>query len=166
MKNEKLKSTIVARMNNIDLVVIEDGEKYVAIEPICKLLGIAPQEELESMKKDLALNAEIRLVSYTDQVGKLVEMEVISYKYVLGWLYGLNVDAQFKDTQLECYSAFWNHITEYTAFLKEKEKLISEKLAVVELKELDFQNAKDMLLEAKADLSMARNLTFYKHLEG
>lgn len=146
------------------MVVIEDGEKYVAIEPICKLLGIAPQEELESMKKDLTLNAEIRLVSFTDQVGKHVEIDVISYKYVFGWLYGLSIDAQYKDAQLECYTVLWNHITEYTAFLKEKEKLISEKLSEVELKELDFQNAKDLLLEAKADLSMARNLTYNKQI--
>ncbi len=164
MKKEKLKSTIVARMNNIDLVVIEDGEKYVAITPICKVLGIVPHKELEKMKKDLALNDELRLVSITSPVGKLVEMDVISYKYVFAWLYGLNVDAQYKATQLECHSVLWNYITEYTAFLKMKGELIAEKLAAVEHLDLQFQQAKLQLIEAKEELQAARNLTYNKHL--
>ncbi len=164
MQKEKLKSTIVARMNNIDLVVIEDGEKYVAIEPICKVLGIVPHKELEKMKKDLALNDELRLVSITNPVGKLVEMDVISYKYVFAWLYGLNVDAQDKATQLECYSVLWNYITEYTAFLKMKGELIAEKLVAIEHLDLQFQQAKLQLLEAKEELQAARNLTYNKHL--
>jgi hypothetical protein len=35
------KITTVARINQVDILVIEDGDKLVAVKPICEAVGIA-----------------------------------------------------------------------------------------------------------------------------
>jgi len=42
MKNVNEKSTVstVAKVNNTEIVIIENGEKRVAIKPICDALGV------------------------------------------------------------------------------------------------------------------------------
>ena len=38
--NEKSTQSTVAKINNVEIIIIENGEKRVAVKPICQALGI------------------------------------------------------------------------------------------------------------------------------
>lgn len=49
---QKATSTVVAKINNVDILVLNDPEQPVPIKPICDLFGIAIQGQIEKIKND------------------------------------------------------------------------------------------------------------------
>ena len=169
MKNLNEKSTIstVARINNTEIVIIENGEKRVPIKPICEILGVDFSAQLQRIKNDEILGSTVGLSTTVGSDKKTREMQTIPFRFVFGWLFTINpknVSPEAKEKvvkfKLECYNALYNHFTGYAEYVEQKQKLIEERLMIVETINADFHDAKNRLFDAKAELKRARELTF------
>ena len=49
--------TTVAKVNNVEILIIEGDEKRVAVKPICDALGIASNKQIERIKEDPILSS-------------------------------------------------------------------------------------------------------------
>jgi hypothetical protein len=170
MKNSKESVTTtltVAKINNTEIVIIENGEKRVAIKPLCEILGVDFSAQLQRIKSDEILGSTVGLSTTVGADGKEREMQTIPFKFVFGWLFTINpknVAPEAKDAvvkfKLECYNALYNHFTSYAEFVEQRQRLIDEHLTIVEAINLDFHEAKNRLTDAKAELNRVRKITF------
>jgi hypothetical protein len=168
MSNLKEATTnTVAKINNTEIVVIENGEKRVAIKPICEALGIAFEPQFTKLKNDPLLNSVVMLSVTTGADGKRYEMTTIPFKYVFGWLFRIdsrNVKPEAKEAveryQLECYDALYNHFTRQSEFLKARQYSIDEQIEIVDQLRSEFKNAERAMFEARNELNRRRGITF------
>ena len=161
------RTTTVARINQVDIVLIENGEKRIAIRPICDALGISIQAQLDKLKEDPILGSTVMLNLTVGADGKQREMQTIPLKYVFGWLFRIdsrNVKEESRETvlkyQIECYDALYNHFTRYSEFVELKQKKIEEQLQIEDVAKTNFNSAKSILYEAQTHLKSLRKLTF------
>ena len=169
MENLKEKSTqiAVAKINNVEIVIVEDGEKRVPIKPICEILGVDFSSQLQRIKNDEILGSVVGLSPTTGADKKQYEMQTIPFRFVFGWLFTINpknVSPEAKENvikfKLECYNALYNHFTGYADYVEKKQLLVEQHLANVEAINADFNQAKHKLQEAKDELKKVRELTF------
>lgn len=168
MENLKEKTTTtVAKINNVEIIVIENGEKRVAVKPICDALGVSIQGQLEKLKNDPILGSTVKLSFMVGADGREREMQTIPFKFVFGWLFRIDsrnvkVDARplVEKYQLECYEALYSHFTGYADFIEQKEALIEQQLQRVEEARINFKNTKSVLDDANTTLKAIRQLTF------
>lgn len=164
--NEATKTT-VAKVNNYEIVVIENGEKYVPIRPICQALGIDFSVQLKKLKDHPIFKSVVVMNTTTGSDKKQYEMATIAFRFVFGWLGQIDsrkVKEEARETliryQLECYNALYNHFTGYAEFIEQKEQLIEQQLQLVENARSQFKNTKSVLDEANGTLNAIRKLTF------
>jgi len=168
MENENEKSTqVVAKINNTEIVLVENGEKRVAIKPICQALGVDFSAQLQRIKNDEILGSTVVLNPTVGSDKKQREMQTIPFKFVFGWLFTINpknVAPEAKEAvvkfKLECYNALYNHFTGYADYVEQKQRLIEQHLTLVESINADFNEAKNRLADAKKELKQVRELTF------
>jgi len=170
MKNVNEKgatTTTVAKINNVEIVLVENGEKMIAVKPICEALGISHKPQIERLNSDPILSSVVTLSMTTGADGKQYEMVTIPFRYVFGWLFRIdsrNVKEEAKETvlkyQIECYDALYNHFTSYADFVEQKQSFIEEKLKAYEVAKANFNNANKLMKEVERELKMARELTF------
>lgn len=167
MLNQKeATQTTVAKINNYEIVVIENGEKRIPVRPICDALGVSYQGQIDKIKTDEILGSTLMLSLTVGADEKSREMQTIPFKFVFGWLFTINpknVAPEAKDAvvkfKLECYNALYNHFTKYAEFIEQKDSLLEEQLQVVEQAKADFRNTKSILDDANAQLNVIRKLT-------
>ena len=164
-KNE-VTTTTVAKINNVDIVVIENGIKIIPIKPICEALGIDFSSQLQKLKDDPILCLTMGLNTTVGADGKSREMATIPFKYVFGWLFRIdsrNVKEEAREAvlryQVECYDALYNHFTQHSEFFEWQNMLIEEQLLIVEQRQRLFAESKTILTEAKDELNRRRKLT-------
>lgn len=123
------KTAVVAKINNIEIVIIQNGEDMVPIKPICEALGIASNGQMERIKDDDILASVSKLVLSTGKDGKEYEMFSIPFKFIFGWLFTIDparVKPEAKDAvvkyKLACYDALFEHFVGAKNFLELKEK--------------------------------------------
>lgn len=163
-------SRVVARVNNVEIVVVENGDKYVAIKPVCDALGVDFQKQLERIKDDEILGQLYTIRYMVGADGKAREMGVLPFKYIFGWLFSINTKKVAPEAResvirykLECYDALYNHFTRYAEYVEFRNEKIEEQLVIVEAINLNFRQTKDQLLEAKEELNRRRRLTFQEY---
>ncbi|WP_319502572.1 phage antirepressor N-terminal domain-containing protein [uncultured Draconibacterium sp.] len=169
MKNlkETATATTVAKVNNTEILVVENGEKRIAIKPICEALGISHKPQIERLKNDPLIGSTVTLSMTVGADEKQREMVTIPFKFVFGWLFRIdsrNVKSEAKQAveryQLECYNALFNHFNGYAEYVEQKQQLIEQQLEVVEEAKSNFKNTKSTLDDANAQLKRIRQLTF------
>lgn len=156
----------IAKINNVRIVVIDNGEKLVPIKPICEALGIAYEPQYQKLKDDEFLNSVITLSVTTGSDKKQYEMVCLPYRFVFGWLFtinpkNVNTDAKEGVTRyrIECYEALFRHFTDQEEFLRQKQELIEAHLERVESIRQNFKETRAALTQATDDLNAARTLT-------
>lgn len=172
MKNEKeATQTTVAKINNVEILVIENGEKRVAVKPICEALGIAFEPQFSRLKTDPLISSTVMLSVTVGADEKQREMVTIPFKYVFGWLFRIdsrNVKPEAKEAveryQLECYDALYNHFTRQSDFLKQRQKAIDTLMEEYDEARLKFKNAETILKEKRTMLDTVRKITFEQWL--
>ena len=124
-------SKVVARINNVDIVILNQGKEVVPLKPICEALGIAWQSQHEKLKSDGFLSSVISLSVTTGSDGKRYEMVCLPYRYVFGWLFTINpqnVKPEAQDAvkryRIECYNALFMYFTVIMDFIKRSVKPI------------------------------------------
>lgn len=156
----------VARVNQVDIQIIKNGEKRIAVKPICDALGVSHKSQIERLREDPILKSVVMLSMTTGSDGKQYEMLTIPLRYVFGWLFRIdsrNVKDEARENveryQLECYDALFNHFTRHEEFLEFRDKAVEEKLAIYDAARADFRMAKERVAEARANLDEIRKLT-------
>lgn len=156
----------VARVNNVDIQIIENGEKRVAVKPICEALGIAFEGQFSKLKNDPKWSSTVMLSITVGADKKQREMLTIPMKKVFGWLYSINannVKPEARESLLryqeECNDALYNYFTRHEEFLEYRKKIIDEQLAIYDQARLDFRQAKDGVNEAREELDRRRAIT-------
>ncbi len=167
MSTVDVKSTTVATINGQKILVIENGEKRVAVKPICEALGVAYQSQIERLKNDPILSSVIMLSVTTGADGKRYEMTTIPFKFVFGWLFRIdsrNVKEEARESvlkyQMECYDALYFHFESYYEYNQHRLKKIAEADRMLEAYRADFNQAKNRLKEGREMYEAAWEITF------
>lgn len=163
---EILKTTTVARINQVDIVLIENGEKRIAVKSICEALGISFEPQFTKLKTDPILKSTVTLSVTVGADGREREMVTIPFKYVFGWLFGIdsrNVKEEAREAvlkyQIECYDALYKYFTNFAEFVEQKQIAIEAQLEIVDLAKVNFKSAKSVLDEADKHLKQLRQLS-------
>jgi predicted nucleic-acid-binding protein len=168
MKEEKSATqTTVAKINNTEIVVVENGEKMVAVKPICEALGIAFEPQFKKLKTDPLLSSTVTLGIMVGADGKEREMFSIPFKFVFGWLFRIDsrnvkeaVRPLVEKYQLECYNALYNHFARQNEFLEARQKAIDAYIEAYDKARSNFKDAEKIMREKKSRLDYVRSVTF------
>jgi len=172
-KNENATITTVAKINKTNILVIEkNGEKRIAIKPICEALGVDFSGQLQRIKNDEILGSVVEMISTTGADKKRYEMQTIPFKFVFGWLFRIDsrkVKEEAKEQvlkyQLECYNALYDHFIELDEYLKYRTEMAEKKWDEVEAAREGFKFAKSTLESLKKEFADARALTIEEYRE-
>ena len=171
IKKQDATSTVVAKINGTEIVVVENGDKKVPVKPICDALGVDYPTQFTRLKSDPFLSSTIGLSPMVGADGKDREMVTIPFRYVFGWLFRIdsrNVKEEAREAvlkyQVQCYDALYNHFTRYAEYVEYQKEKIEEQLAIVEAINHNFREAKNQLIDAKEELNRRRRLTYHEYL--
>lgn len=161
-----MKTKTVAKINDVNIVLLDGAEKHVPIKPICEALGIDHKRQMDKIKADGILNSVGGLMSATGADGKKYEMFCIPYMYVFGWLFTINpknVKEESREKVLrykhECYTNLFNHFTDQSEFLEQKQLALEKQMEEVDRIRGDFGNTKKLLDEARKTLNKVKEMT-------
>lgn len=163
----EIKTNTVARINNVDIVVIENGSKRVPLKPICEALGVDFSSQLQKVKDDEILGSTVVLSPTVGADGKEREMATIPFMFVFGWIFGIsakNVKEEAREAlikyKLECYVALFNHFSAYSDFIEAKQTVIEQALTEYEEAKDGYTNANRKMKDSEKKLKQARELNF------
>ena len=159
-------ATSVATINCTNILVIENGEKRVAIKPICEALGVSHQTQIDRLKSHPIMGSTVSLTLTVGADGKTREMQTILYKYVFGWLMMIdsrNVKPEVKEAleryQDECYNALYEHFTEMEEYLEARALKIEREYDEYEEIRMQFKEAESRLKAKKKDIIAAKSFS-------
>lgn len=159
-------TSIVTRVNNVDIVATNNAEKLVPIKPLCEALGIAWEPQRKKIQEHYLLSSTATLSMVVAADGKEREMFCLPIGYIFGWLLTINpanVAEENRDNlasyQAECYRALYEYFTEPQTFLKQKQALMEEKVNEYQARQRDFKDAQKLMNEAKAELNQVMRFT-------
>lgn len=160
--------TVAAKINNQELVIIsENVGKFVPIKPICSVLGIAFEPQYQKLKDDEDLSSVVTLRITTGADGKKYEMVCLPMEFIFGWLFTIspkNVSLDAKESvrryRMECYKALFNHFSERSTFIEEKQQRLIEQSEVVMAAQEVFNQSKEQLKEAKKQYDSIKAIDF------
>jgi hypothetical protein len=162
----EVKTTTVARINQVDIVVIENGEKRVAIKPLCDAIGIDFSSQLQKIKNDPILGSTVGMITTVGADEKSREMQTIPFKYVFGWLFQIDsrkVKEEAREMVLkyqnECYDVLYNHFTVYADFVKHKQEAMQKQIDIVMTAKRNYSEAHRVLRDAETSLQGISKLT-------
>lgn len=157
----------IATINQIEILLLEEGEKRIPIKPICELLGIDYSTQLKKIKSDDILSSTMGLRPIVAADKKEREMATIPFKYVFGWLFTINLKNVSEEARplvlrykLACYDALYYHFTAHSEFLEVKQQALELKLNEIQGLKEHFSTAKSKLTEAQKELKEIRDLSF------
>lgn len=167
--NETVQATsrVVARVNNVDILIYENGAKLVPVKPICEALGVDYPSQFSKLKTDPILMSTVVLSPMVGADGKDRDMTCLPLKYVFGWLFRIdsrNVKEEARESvlqyQMMCYDVLYNYFSSYAEFVEQRQKAIDEQLEIVDSAKHNFKAAKSVLDDADKRLKQLRRLTF------
>jgi len=166
-KKHEATTTKVAKVNNIDIVIVENGTKQVPVKPICEALGIAFEPQLTRLKNDPILSSTVTLSVTVAGDGKSREMACIPLKYIFGWLFQIdsrNVKEEAREAvmryQVECYNALFDHFARQSEFLEARQRTIDSYIDAYDEARSNFKFAERIMRSRKEELDNARGITF------
>ncbi|MBN2637350.1 MAG: hypothetical protein JXR61_13840 [Prolixibacteraceae bacterium] len=162
-----MKTKTVAKVNEVNIMLIDGAEKQVPIKPICEALGIDDKNQRSKIQNDEILGSVGVLSTSTGSDGKQYEMFCLPYMYALGWLFTINpknVKSEARETilkyKMECYKALFNHFSDQSEFLEQKQAALEKQLEEVERIRADYGNQKKLLDDARRELNKVKEMTF------
>lgn len=124
------------QFNNTNVLYTNvDGETFVAIKPICKVLNVDFSSQLRVIKKDVILGSEYILqhIQVPNFQGR--NYICIPEKYIYGWLFSINSESkELLEFKKECYDLLYKHF--HGAIGRRKELLLGQAEVVLKIDEL------------------------------
>lgn len=159
-------TSIIARVNNVDIVSTSDEQKLVPIKPICEALGIDDKSQRNRIDRDEILSSTGVMTTLVAADGKEREMFCLPLEYIFGWLFSIDHERVSEDSKAmvlhykrECYHALFLHFTARAQFVEQKQIEIDRQLSIVDDAKDHFRNAKNVLSDAETKLKQLRSLT-------
>ncbi len=91
-------------------VLLADGNWWVAIRPICEVLGINYNRQFQNLKEDSILSRVFANQQTHDASNRLQQMLCIPEKYIYGWLFSVRSDSpELEEYKLKCYDILFSH---------------------------------------------------------
>lgn len=157
----------IAKVNNVSIIVIENGEKRVAIKPICEALGVSVQKQLERLKADPILSSTITPKVTVGADGKNREMQTIPLKYVFGWLFRIdsrNVKEESREAVLkyqnQCYDVLYDYFTGYADYVEKRQEAIEMQMDVVKNARKNYRDANTKMKDAEKEMDRIRAISY------
>jgi hypothetical protein len=167
----KEKTKTVAKINDVSIMLIDGTEKLVPIKPICEALSIDDKNQRSKIQNDEILSSVGVLSTSTGSDGKKYEMFCLPYMYALGWIFTVNpknVKAEARENilkyKMECYTALFNHFSDQSLFLEQKQIALEKQLEAVERVRSDYSKTKQELTDARKTLNKVKEMTFEEWL--
>lgn len=112
-----MESKTITRINGVDIpAVVENGETYLPIKPICQAIGIAFEPQYSKIREHFIFGSTITIIVMVAGDEKEREMACLPLKYVYGWLATINPGKVALEARenvekycLECYEVLYNH---------------------------------------------------------
>jgi hypothetical protein len=157
----------VARVNNVSILMVQNGEKHVPVKPICDALGIDVDGQIQKIRRHEILGSTTCILQVVAADKKDREMVCIPFKYVFGWLFTIQpnmVKEEARDAvikyQIECYDALFKHFTDQSEFLQQKQIAVEKQLEEVDRIRANFKDIRLRLDEARQLFIKVRSMTF------
>ena len=159
-------TSIITRVNNVDIMATNNAEKLVPIKPICEALGIDSKVQRQKIQDDSDLSSVGVLSTSTGSDGKQYEMFCLPIEFVFGWLFTINpknvkveVQEAVRQYRMQCYRALYEYFTEPQTFLKQKQEAMEKKVTEYQECQRRFKDAQKLMSESKAELNQVMKLT-------
>ena len=125
---------VIERINNVDIVVLENEKVLVPIKPICDCLGIDHSAQVAKIKEHPIYSSTMGMNTTVAADGKDREMFSIEFEFIFGWLLSIDsrkVNPEAKEAvlkyQLECHKALYNYFTQKGELNKIKQEQDNQK---------------------------------------
>lgn len=165
------KTTVVAKINEVEIVVIQNGSDLVPVKPVCEALGIDFSSQLQKLKNDEILSSTMVMNTTVGSDGKDREMVSIPFKFVFGWLFTIDpsrVRPEAKEAvikyKLACYDALFEHFVGAKKFLEIKEKETERLIADLKQANKNYFTAKNLKRDAETALEKLSKVTYQEYL--
>ncbi|MGJ1407456.1 phage antirepressor N-terminal domain-containing protein [Sphingobacterium siyangense] len=170
MKALEANQKTVAVVNEVNILLIENGEKLVPINPICDALGIDAKNQRDKIKDDDFLSSTGVLSTSVAADGKSREMYCLPLKYIFGWLFTINpknVKEEAKESvakyRIQCYDILYRHFTQYQNYIEFKNKKVDEALDKNNEIRVNFRDTKIKLNDSNKEVDQFRKMTFEEY---
>ncbi len=164
-------TTAIAKVNGVDILVLQH-EKLVPVKPICEALGISFQGQHERLNSDPLLSSVIKMILTTGADGKSYEMLCLPFKYAFWWIAKIdsrkvNEDSREKvlEAQNKVYDLLWDSLNAYQEYVEYRNKLIEEQNSIRDAARIEFNTAKDKMMEADREMKRRLAVTFEDYLQ-
>jgi len=129
----------VVKIEKIDIICpFENNEQYVAVKPVCELLGISHQAQFKRIQQDKILNSVVMQCMTTGADNKVYDMTCLPLRYVFGWLFSIDpekVKPEVKESVIKyqrlCYDTLYDH---FMGPIAQRKKELSRKLDIISRK--------------------------------
>lgn len=167
-----MKTTNVAIVNGINLqVVADEREQFVAVKPVCEILGVDYPGQFTKLKEHPLYGSVIELSPTTGADGKTYEMVCLPLRYFPSWLFSINpnnVKEEIRENLLEyqkkCNDILFDYFFRHADFAIKKQEETSRQLDVVAKAKENFNNAKKTLGDAEKKLKRINAFTFEEYM--
>lgn len=135
----------IVKINKVDVVCpLDKGEQYVAIKPICEILGVSHQGQFKRIQADEILSSVVNQWLTTGADSKKYDMTCLPLRYVFGWLFSIDtekVKPEAKEQVIKykriCYDVLYDH---FMGPISERKRDLSRKSEIARrIVELDDQ---------------------------
>ena len=137
-----METKTIAKINDVNIVVVNNEEQLIPIKPICELLGIDRKRQQDKIKEHPILSSVGGLSPLTGRDGKQYEMYCLPAKYILAWLLNINpnnVNEESREILIKYQSECYDIIYEY--FIGKQRKIVEQnKIEIRLLEELAEYN--------------------------
>lgn len=160
----------VGTVNQVPILLLEDGDKLIPIKPICEALGVDPKAQRDKINNDDFLSSVRVLSTLTGSDKKEYEMFCLPLKYIFGWLFTINpknVKEEAREAvsayRVECYNILYRHFTKYQDFVVDRSKKTDYHLDKYREAQESFKDARDKMNKARTQLDIVRKTTFEEY---
>lgn len=104
--------------NSLTVITAADGQRLVAMRPICEAIGLDGDAQLQRIKRDAVLSSVTVITTVTGVDNRKYPHVCLPLEYLNGWLFGIStsrvkpeIRQRLEDYQRECYqvlNAYWN----------------------------------------------------------
>ncbi|MCG9032635.1 phage antirepressor N-terminal domain-containing protein [Laribacter hongkongensis] len=104
MTQHKL-ATVDFHGNPLTVITTPEGERLVAMKPICEAIGLDWKSQFSRIKRDDVLNSTIVVTTTVAQDSKRREITCLPLDYLNGWLFGIDTNrcrAEIRPKLIEC----------------------------------------------------------------
>lgn len=148
-----METSIITRVNNVDITATNNTEKLVPIESICDALGIDTEVQRLKIQEHSILSSTMVLSTIVAVDGVEHEKLCLPLMYVVGWIFSDDIRlVAAHDRVMELHNALLKYLNEERNIQIEKLQMQEQRIESLrrEIAELEQCNDDEMILDEEA----------------